>query len=874
MARFDDFADLLSSPSACLKGEWHAGTMKWLLGAFRRLRCGDDLRNITSIQKKHTMRPSSPLSYLLPLFFITFSIPAFASEKPQGDFPYGPGLALGGAGGVYFLADPGELVVDVFKRDHRNNRNTELRAILVGPDRQVVAETTIPSDAQTGEKGPASGRVLRLKTTVPRKGVYGLNITVGTDRYGQRITWGFRTNCPKFWIETSRGHKDERHQEPIILLSPNTSGDVCFNPRPGKIAIEVTGLPKGVKALSVFSADQKTLATIPVDDKGVASHTFGAEVSRGSTPWRLHLPKCKATINIDGLTRWDKTDPYDHFSLWTCTPDAAFPFHEYRWLLQPYRETVYWSGDDVSSGDKQGEHTFFVQNNGTKPATIQLELEFPDKPWPATLSDASVTLLPKKSKSVTVRYSAPPKDATQTIHLRATPKERPDFSTYSKLTITSRPPPKSGVTKKPILLKPYVWEGEAYGNRPAYPTGSQFYFDLENRPFVYSGSTLKMRGDTGWENRDLKKAVTSWTLPDAKASHIKWSFHSPTGKVAFDQDNDVYLLSTSGAQAAVLHSHDDGKTFQGYLLPNKGRKRSSFDIEQFSGHNTPEGPPPLVRVTQLAKDPKLIWRRLCRLELFVPTKDATGKISIGEPILLSEKCLGISAHSGIPSSIVSRDGKVHVVWAEATDPKEKVPGTPTYAATYDIKTKTLSNPVCVAYGPPANDVHNTPSISIDSVGTLHVLGGTHGRPFPYAHSLKPNDTTSGWSEPVLSGPKLSQTYIGLVCLPDDSLYTVFRLWGNYEAPFPLSHHARLASQHKPIDATWQSPHKVLVSAFSEYSVFYHRLTIDRRGRLFLSYQYWSTHWFYRNDRFHDGRSVLMSPDGGKSWRFAKDEDFR
>ena len=624
-----------------------------------------------------------------------------------------------------------------------------------------------------------------------------------------------------------------------------------------------------MQELSVFASDGKVLATIPVDEKGNASHTFGADVPRDDSLcslWRLHLPSRRATVQIDGVTRWDSADPYPDFSLWTCDADSAFPFHQYRWLLLPYRDTVYvGEGDDVSR-----EHTFTVHNNGPKPITVDLKLEFPDKPWSATLSADSATLPPRSSKPIVVHYSTPPKDSVCAVRLLATPREHSDFTTYSTLTVSSKPAPKSenGTAQTPIYIKPYVWEGEAYGNRPTYPTQSQFYFDLKNRPFVREGHYLKIRTTDGWETTDLTKAVTSWTPPEST-----WSHGAPTGKIAFDQDNDVYLLSTSGRDAAILHSRDGGHTFAGYVVPNESRKRSGFDVEQFSGHNTPDGPPPFVRVTRLKKDPNLIWRSLCLLELFVPTKDADGKITVGEPIVLTDKCLGISAHSGIPSSIVSRNGKVHVVWAEATDPKEKFPGTPACVATYDTKTKKLSTPVTVAYGPPANDVHNTPSITIDSEGTLHVLGGTHGRPFPYTHSLKPNDTTSGWSKPVLAGDDLRQTYIGFVCLPDDSLYAVFRLWGYGEEPFPLSHHARLAWQHKPRDAAWQPPHRLLVAAFSEYSVYYHRLTIDRRGRLFLSYRYWSTHWFYRNDRFHDARSVLMSPDGGKSWRFARDEDF-
>ena len=66
---------------------------------------------------------------------------------------------------------------------------------------------------------------------------------------------------------------------------------------------------------------------------------------------------------------------------------------------------------------------------------------------------------------------------------------------------------------------------------------------------------------------------------------------------------------------------------------------------------------------------------------------------------------------------------------------------------------------------------------------------------------------------------------------------------------------------------------LVVSPFSEYSVFYHRLTIDHRGRLFLSYDYWSTFWFYRNDHVGSRRILLTSLDGGDTWNLASDTDF-
>jgi hypothetical protein len=287
----------------------------------------------------------------------------------------------------------------------------------------------------------------------------------------------------------------------------------------------------------------------------------------------------------------------------------------------------------------------------------------------------------------------------------------------------------------------------------------------------------------------------------------------------------------------------------------------------------PDGPPAILRYTQTAADPRLIWRRLCDLELFLPEKK-DGRVEIGDPILISKKCLGLAAHSGTPSTVVSRGDKVHVAWAEATDPKADVPGVPTYVVTYDRRAKKLGEPALVGYGAPPNDVHNSPSITMDSQGYLHVLAGTHGRPFQYARSLEPNDAQAGWTKAVPVGEGLSQTYIGLVCGPDDTLHLVYRLWWFGADPFPASHHATLAYQRKRPGEPWEAPRVLVRPPFSEYSVFYHRLTLDRRGRLFLSYDYWSTFWFYRNDHWGNRRALMTSPDGGQTWKLAETRDLR
>jgi len=766
-------------------------------------------------------------------------------------------LGIGGTGGVYFLAEPGPLTIDLEKRDlNRRGRRTELQAILAGPDRRVLGQVTIPDDGKPRGSGTGPPQRAHLSTHVDRKGIYALNVTVSQDRYGEEIIWGFRTNCPRYLIETARGHKDERRQEPIVLFKAGRPGNVCFLPRTGPFTMEITDLPDGVLELPVYDAEDKLIHTLPVDAQRRASHTFAADVSRRTTPWRLHLPVQQATVRVDGVTRWERDDLYPNLPYWTPERASFFPFHAYRWLLTPYARNVYGKPGD------QGDIRFQVHNNSDGKRTIRLSLEFPGERWPIELSDDRVILNAKQAAEVTLHYTVPADGQSNVCHLRATPAEDPDFSTYSTLTVKTGVAPAARPMEMPITLKPYQHENELFGYLPAYPVENQVYFNLQNRPLVRAAGGTETWRDGRWIRSDLRTAVKSET-----ASLEGTSFGVPSTKLAFDDDNDLYLVATAGRQAAVLRSADGGETFSAHLIPGREDQPRSFDVEQFSGHNVPEGPPPILRYTRTAADPRLIWRRINDLELLLPEK-VGGGLSLGEPILITRKCIGLAAHSGIPATVVSRGSKVHVAWAEATDPAKKVPGVPTYVATYDRRTGKLGEPALVGYGAPPNDVHNSPSITIDSQGYLHVLAGTHGQPFQYARSLKPNDAHSGWTEATAVGDGLRQTYIGLVCGPDDTLHLVFRLWWYGSEPFPASHHATLAYQRKPPGEPWQPPRVLIVPPFSEYSIFYHRLTIDRAGRLFLSYDYWSTYWFYRTDHRGSRRALLTSADGGETWSLA------
>ena len=767
--------------------------------------------------------------------FAVFCALACVSTARAEDTAWTADFRVGGCGGAYFRAEPGEFWVEVEKQDLNNRgRKTHVRAILFGPDRTVVAEETLPWQGMEKGSGPGPVQRVRLAVQVPWAGVYGLNITASEDRYGEDMVWGLRTNCPRYLVETSRGHKDARHEEPLVVQNGDVPGAVCFLPRDGAFTLDLSGF-RG-EALRLLDATGQELANIPVNDDGTATHTAPATAHRENVPWQLQLSGANGTVNIDGVTRWDKEDGgYEDLSLWTPRADTWFPFHENRWLLTPYRQRR-----NVAHG-AEGSVPFEVHNNGREAKTVALALEYPGDPWTAALSEDTVTLAAGASEVVELAYRAPETGAEARVHVRATAD---GFSTFSTVVLT----PDMGVLAEPldlpVVLKPYHHENAQFGYAPAYPVTTQVYFDQENRPAITSRNGVSVLRDGAWRESALEPLQSS--------------------KVAFDPDNDLYLLARSAGQPALQHSRDGGATFTAYPLPGNG----VFDLEQFSGHNTPASPPPLARFIRTASDPDHIWRKVNDLDLFLPAKTAGGTIVLGEPIRLSALCIGLSSHSGIPSTIVSRGDKVHVVWAEATDPAVKVPGVPTFVATWDRAAGTLSEPALVGYGPPANDIHNTPSITMDSQGYLHVLVGTHGSTFLYAKSLQLNDASAGWTEPEPLGPGLRQTYVGFVCGPDDTLHVVFRLWHTDTTYFPASHYATLSYMRKAPGQPWTAPRALIVPPFSEYSVFYHRLTIDRNGALFLSYDYWSTYWFYRTDRRETRRALMTSANGGETWKLA------
>src|SRR5690606_39065820 len=124
------------------------------------------------------------------------------------------------------------------------------------------------------------------------------------------------------------------------------------------------------------------------------------------------------------------------------------------------------------------------------------------------------------------------------------------------------------------------------------------------------------------------------------------------------------------------------------------------------------------------------WARIHDFQIFIP-QFQNNSLSVGNAILVSDNCVGMSAHSGIPSAVASEGDLVHLVWGETSDPQGDDPGVLNYTATYNRMTYNIYQPLFLSFSPPVNDLHNISSILVNSNGTRHVVVGAHGRPFQH-----------------------------------------------------------------------------------------------------------------------------------------------
>ena len=393
-----------------------------------------------------------------------------------------------------------------------------------------------------------------------------------------------------------------------------------------------------------------------------------------------------------------------------------------------------------------------------------------------------------------------------------------------------------------------------------YTPPTALAFDTRNRPYLFNADRPQHFGAL-WTLRNGRWVERSY-LPALKALHpdllpppTRWP-HA-LGALAIDDADRLFAVlyisrkSVKGRRPILLFSADLGETFQARDLPgNPGRAFLEVD----TGNTDTTGPPAIGLLT-FRKPYPTNWTSYYDLHLLVPEIE-DGRLRLPKPVLITRDCFGVANHSGGYSFAVTVAGRTHVTYAEI--PKKKTGGNPTFVATYDRKTRkvTARQFLCTAL-PGTPDVHSTPVIAADAARRLHVVAGAHNNPFRYTRSLEPNTIEKGWTKPVNVGAH--QTYATLVCDTSDVLHTVYRIHGG------LYHQRKKAD-----DAGWSKRTTVVKAPAGHrgYTIFYHRLFVDRTGALYLSFTFWETR---TQAKGRYPRALVVSADGGRSWQRATTE---
>ena len=466
--------------------------------------------------------------------------------------------------------------------------------------------------------------------------------------------------------------------------------------------------------------------------------------------------------------------------------------------------------------------------------------------------------------------------------------------------LAAAPAARASAAASPFVLAPGVGLYDQFGYAPAY-TRNVPAFDESGRAYIRS-RTSSGSATSYVHTRDAGSWVRLDFLAALRAAYP--SFVQTVGAgglrndgLVFDRQgrayNPVTLQVRDGStRNAMLVSWDHCRTWKVFKLP-----QGTFTTERWVGHNELDGPP-FLAIWRTSAPPDLPGSQTNTLYVTQPRLEGD-QLVLPPLVKVTDRCLGLSRDSGGASFAVTRGGTTWFVWSEiAPDGKG---GTPHYVGTYDHATGMPSGRRKLATSPDRSDPHDKPGICLDSAGYLHVIAGGHGSPALYTRSLAPLSAVSGWTVPVpvlstgwasTSDPTVQQgrqTYPAFVCDSHDTLHLVTRQWRRGVDPYhDGKSYAALVHQSCASGGAWGEPTVIVAGAYPGYGVFFHKLALDARDRLFLSAS-WQGGPELKQEKArgaalsvlgrsqlrpgkYRSRMLLVSDDGGASWRFAADAD--
>jgi hypothetical protein len=467
--------------------------------------------------------------------------------------------------------------------------------------------------------------------------------------------------------------------------------------------------------------------------------------------------------------------------------------------------------------------------------------------------------------------------------------------------------PQADITT-PIQYEPYFKAERAILDY--YPRFQPGYvsFDESGKAYLQYGSVIieSLDANGQWQYSDLTDVVEDYLINTLGFRNFEMrnegSANDPV--IRFDNDGDAYMMchflatrenNTAAYVGLLLHSGDNMQSWSAYKLPYPFAR-----FEKRDGHNADCLSRPPVIMLSSGYSP-------CTNYITIPEKQPDGSLVIPTPVVIDTDSIGFTYHSGDGNPAITSNGKVYIVYAKMTTLPgyTQEDGVPSYAVEYDIATKQIGTPVLIGFGGiNSQDNHNFPAITIDSTGVLHVVIGGHHDPFMYTYSTQAYNI-SNWSQPVDVSD--GTTYCSLNCDSSDTLYVITRCSdpGYY---FRLTMHRKKAGQN------WEGNEHLVIPFKAYYKVWRHKVAYDPvTENLFLTYysqspqicvfkdeylSYINT-WLHTEKEFNvetgglmpvgtaastpaqyefynpkaSEMTILMTDDGGNSWRIALTPDF-
>jgi hypothetical protein len=787
------------------------------------------------------------------IFLIIILLQFSNTMQGQSLWPAGVTGDLQHTGALHIYAEKGDLEVSVYKKDLKNNGRIDRTVViyLTGPDGSVHASEKIlsPPGQWNGEEGPLQKVVLRAKVVHP--GVYTLLIACNDDPYLRKNQlWGFATNAKKYMFNSGTGHLDTERMEPISLRGGNTPFSVFFKPELESFKVLLEHLPMTPTAIELRNPKDEVVWEAKVTDGKITSEAIPNKVPG---VWELRLSVSKANILVEGLNyKFKRNTPI--LPVWATSRASYFDLAQVHWLLQPRR-----IARNLQPGAK-GSIDFSVFNNDAKQAKYKLTTHLPANfPGKVNLKNNALTVSKGGSEKIALSYEMQNGVADGIYSFTLSCKnEVTGVQAFSLVELRVNKGMISKALDLPVQFKIFEHDQFQFAYEPTYPTENEFYFDKDNRPWVITTEGVKTL---------IKKHWQTVKIPGYEEKDIRF----PSTTLATDADGNVYAIAHLARKPFLIKASAKNLNAELVELPVRG----TYSIETNPGRKDSSHPPGVLSYTINNNAPRIgLWSASHEVKLMLLETKA-GKLAVAHTIPVTKNGIGVSMHSGVPNTIVSDENTVHIVWGETSDPKLKYPGVPIHTASYDRKAGKLIDSTFIGYAPPVNDIHNTSSIIMDNNNKPEIIIASHGRPFFYRYAT---DDVKKWSAPQQVST-YDQTYVGAVFDKDNTIHLFYRVWERGK-DFPGKFQTAMYYQTKTKKGEWSQPKLFALPALPAYSLYKHRVTVDKLGNLFLNMEYWSTWTAYRDmlsvssslTPKKNNRMSFISKDKGITWTVLTDQD--